>query len=184
MGGLSEQPTVSRRTVLCAWFWSKTTCLGVTTAKEHSFRYASVTNLKNSLFWCGHNTLKNLQSFWKSLKNHWKIFLKKLPKNIVPKVGISKILPKPLKQRLINLLTIEKSLFRRLGLLKSFENLWLESYDLRPGLVGMVQFLSWLNWRTKGNNFRPLILLWHLPYQEPTGGHHGDIYSKDVCYMD
>ena len=80
---------------------------------------------------------KTFEVLWKPLKNIVKKIYKNHQKNIVPKVGISIILRKPLKQRLLNLLTFKKSLFRRLGFLQSFEHLRVEGYDLRPGLLGI-----------------------------------------------
>ena len=52
-------------------------------------------------------------------------------KNMVLKVSILKILRKPSK--------------RRLGFLKSFKNLRIEGYDLRPGLVHCIDSVVGIN---------------------------------------
>ena len=78
-------------------------------------------------------TFKNLWRFLKTFEKHcWKKY-KNLCKNIILKVGISKILQKPSKWRFLNLQNLWKSSFHRLWFLKSFRKLWIESYLRHSG---------------------------------------------------
>ena len=91
--------------------------------KKINFRYVSVTKLK--IYFSGANTIPS-----KTLLKNTKTFVKTLFRRLRFLLSFKK----PLKRRLLNLLTFKISLFQRLGFLKPFENLWIEGYDLRPGL--------------------------------------------------